>query len=165
MSRCSRFGTVFPSGDTWNQMRGARPSGSMMLSAPTPTVSNSPFSRRQSSQVAKPSGGGSSSYPRAAAQNRASRSGSAQLITSWYRTGIVLPGRVHAVFEDRRVTTQPRGCPGGPAQYLSGGSDFRAGSPGTCSPPGSSHRPENPVRDGRRTLHHDLVATVPELRG
>src|ERR1700729_1401778 len=90
MSRCSRFVTVLPSGTTWNQMRGALPSGATMLSAPTPPVSPRPMSRRQSSQLAKPAGGGSSSYPSAAAQNRASRSGSAQLMTSWYRTAIGL---------------------------------------------------------------------------
>src|SRR6202453_2019318 len=36
-------------------------------------------------------GGGSSTYPRAAAQKRARGSGSLQSTTSWNRTGIVLP--------------------------------------------------------------------------
>src|SRR5215204_6232190 len=91
MSRWSRFLTVLLSGTTWNQMRGPPPSGSMMQSAPIPSsASGNPRSRRQSSQLSKPAGGGSSSYPKAAAQKRASRSGSVQSITSWYRTAIGL---------------------------------------------------------------------------
>jgi hypothetical protein len=48
--------------------------------------SGTPMLRQYSSQSGKPSGGGSSSYPSAAAQNRASRSGSVQSITSWNLT-------------------------------------------------------------------------------
>src|SRR5580693_3258573 len=92
MSRWRRFLTTLASGIIWNQMRGPSPWGSMMLSAPIPSsLSGSPMSRRQSSQVANPSGGGSSTYPRAAAQKRASSSGSLQSMTSWNRAGIVLP--------------------------------------------------------------------------
>src|SRR5712691_3313875 len=65
MSRWRRFLTILASGITWNQMRGLSPRGSMMLSAPIPSsLSGSPMSRRQSSQVANPSGGGSSTYPK-----------------------------------------------------------------------------------------------------
>src|SRR6185312_6974089 len=52
------------------------------------------MSRRQSSQVANPSGGGSSTYPRAAAQKRASNSGSLQSMTSWNRTAIAHSDRL-----------------------------------------------------------------------
>src|ERR1039457_1625958 len=53
--------------------------------------SGTPRSRQYASQLAKPSGGGLSSYPSAAAQKRASGSGSAQSITSWKLTAIGLP--------------------------------------------------------------------------
>jgi len=94
MSRCSRFLTALRSGTTWNQIRGPRPPGSTMQSAPAPSSSSgTPTSRQYASQLAKPSGGGSRSYPSAAAQKRASGSGSAQSITSWKLTAIGLsPG-------------------------------------------------------------------------
>ena len=59
--------TTLASVTAWNQMRGPSPRGSTMLSGPPPhSSSGSPRSRRQSSQVANPSGGGSTSYPTAA---------------------------------------------------------------------------------------------------
>src|SRR5262249_26083481 len=92
MSRWRRFFTTLASGITWNQMRGPPPAGSMMLSAPLPSsLSGSPRSRRPWSPGPEPSGGGSSEYPRAPAQKRASSSGSWQSMTSWNRAGIVLP--------------------------------------------------------------------------
>src|SRR5712692_1408411 len=91
ISRWSRFLTDLRSGTTWNQTRGPRPSGSTMQSAPIPrSSSGTPTSCQYSSQVAKPAGGGSSTYPRAAAQKRASRSGSVQSITSWKSAAIIL---------------------------------------------------------------------------
>ena len=79
------------SGTTWNQIRGPRPPGSTMQSAPVPSSSSgTPTSRQYASQLAKPPGGGSSSYPNAAAQKHASGSGSAQSITSWKLTAIGL---------------------------------------------------------------------------
>src|ERR1035441_6176545 len=62
----SRFLTALRSGTTWNQIRGLRPSGSTMESVPGPSSSSgTPTSRQYSSQLAKPAGVGSSTYPRA----------------------------------------------------------------------------------------------------
>ena len=54
--------------------------------------SESPKSRQYSSQLAAPSGGGAATYPRAAAQNRDSRSGLEQSITSVKPAAIVASG-------------------------------------------------------------------------
>jgi hypothetical protein len=74
---------VLRSCTTWNQIRCPRPAGSTMQPAPAPSSSSgTPTSRQYASQLAKPFGGGSSSYPRVAGQKRASGSGSAQSMTS-----------------------------------------------------------------------------------
>src|ERR1700683_3449897 len=119
-SMWSRLLVVLRSGTTWIQMRGPAPSGSMMQSVPRPSQdSGSPTSRRQSSQVAKPAGGGSRKQARAAAPKRASGSGwPTQLMTSWYRTAMGLlksgrgvAGRARQVCRDpttaRRVHSGP----------------------------------------------------------
>src|ERR1700761_3850310 len=73
--------------------------------------------------VATPSGAGATSYPSAAAQNRAIRSGSAQSMTSWKRTGTgsssdrsaprPIPGR--PVAGQYCMTTSNNPGPAGPA--------------------------------------------------
>ncbi len=93
---CSRFLTVLRSGTTWNQIRGPRPAGSMMRSSPMPkSSSGTPRPSQYSSQLAAPAGGGAITYPRAAAQNRDSRSGSAQSITSM-KSAAITASRVGA---------------------------------------------------------------------
>ena len=112
ISRCSRFLAALRSGTTWNQIRGPRPLGSTMQSAPAPSSSSgTPRSRRYASQLTKPSGGGSSSYPNAAARaarGRRSRSpaGSARP-SSLLGTGDMSSAAWRERLSDRRPTSRP----------------------------------------------------------